>query len=210
MEVVVLVAGIAVEIVAWRIVAAGRGSVWRLMVGVFAAQGIASVIVLPPIASGSEPLGIALVTGLLTGFALWAATLAFVAFAVRWDAFRRAVADRYARASEVSLPAAIAISVAIAVPGEELFWRSLAQRRLGVSSEVVGAVLAWLGYVVANVASGSLPFVAGAIVGGAVWGGLAWWTGGVAASIASHGVWTAMMLAWPPASGRVRVEPAPG
>jgi membrane protease YdiL (CAAX protease family) len=46
-------------------------------------------------------------------------------------------------------------------------------------------------------------------VGGALWGGLAWWTGGIAASLASHGVWTAMMLARPPGSGRTAVEAAP-
>ena len=208
MQLAVLVAGSALEVVAWRLVAAGRGSVWGLMIAVFAAQGVAAALVLPPIASGATPLATALVAGVSCGFALWAATLAFVAVAVRWDVFRRAVADRYSRAAERSLVSAVAISVLLAVPAEEVFWRSLAQRRLGVSSEAVGAIAAWAGYVLVNVASGSLPFVAGAIVGGAVWGGLAWWTGGVAASLASHGVWTAMMLAVPPASGRV--EPAPG
>ena len=213
MQVAVLVAGFVLEVVAWRAVAAGRASVWGLMVGVFAVHGVVAMIVLPPIASGHEPLVTVLVVGALSGLALWAATLAFVAVAVRWEPFRRAVADRYARAAEVSLPTAVAISLLIAVPGEELFWRNLAQRRLGVSSEVLGAVAAWVGYVAANVASGSLPFVAGAIVGGAVWGGLAWWTGGIAASLASHGVWTTMMLVRPPSSGRggrVAVEAAPG
>jgi membrane protease YdiL (CAAX protease family) len=60
---------------------------------------------------------------------------------------------------------------------------------------------------VVNAASGSLPLVAGAVVGGAVWGGLAGWSGGIVASLASHGVWTALMLARPPASGRAEVTP---
>jgi membrane protease YdiL (CAAX protease family) len=206
----VIVVGFALEVVAWRAVAAGRASVWGLMVGVFAVQGIVAVVALPPIASGQASMLTAVSVGSLSGLALWAATLAFVAVAVRWQPFRRAVEDRYARAAEVSLPTAVAISLLIAVPGEELFWRSLVQRRLGLTSEIVGAAVAWIGYVAANVASGSLPFVAGAIVGGAVWGGLAWWTGGIAASIASHGVWTTMMLLRPPASGRVAVEVPPG
>ena len=210
MQVAVLVVGFVLEVAAWRIVAAGRASVWGLMVGVFALHGVVAAIVLPPIASGDEPLATAVGVGVMSGVALWAATLAFVAVAVRWQPFRTAVADRYARAAEVSLPAAVAISLLIAVPGEELFWRNLAQRRFGVSSEMLGAVAAWLGYVAANVASGSLPFVAGAIVGGAVWGGLAWWTGGIAASLASHGVWTTMMLVRPPSSGRAPVEATPG
>ncbi len=206
----VVVAGLALELVAWRTVAAGRASVWGLMVGVFALHGVVAALVLPPIASGQEPLVAALAVGTLSGLVLWAATLSFVAVAVRWEPFRRAVADRYARAAEVSLPAAVAISLLIAVPGEELFWRNLVQRRFGPSSEMVGAAAAWIGYVVANAASGSLPFVAGAIVGGAVWGGLAWWTGGIAAGLASHGVWTTMMLVRPPASGRVPVGATPG
>jgi uncharacterized protein len=209
-QIAVIAAGFALEVVAWRTVASGRASLWGLMVAVFAIQGIVAAIALRPIASGAEPLVTAIGSGVLSGVALWAATLGFVAIAARWETFRRAVADRYARAAEVSLPAAVAISLLIAVPGEELFWRNLAQRRFGVSSEAVGAALAWLGYLAANVASGSLPFVAGAIVGGAVWGGLAWWTGGIAASLASHGVWTAMMLVRPPASGQVEVEAPPG
>jgi membrane protease YdiL (CAAX protease family) len=208
MQIAVIAAAFVLEVVAWRAVAAGRGSVWGLMVGVFAVHGVAAVLVLRPIASGTVDLGAAIAVGLGSGIALWAGTLAFVSIAVRWAPFRTAVEERYARAAEVSLPAAIAISLLVAVPGEELLWRNLVQRRFGVSSEMLGATVAWLGYVAANAASGSLPFVAAAVVGGAVWGGLAWWTGGIAASLASHGVWTAMMLARPPASGRV--EAAPG
>ena len=210
MRIAVIAAGFALEVVAWRAVAAGRASLWRLMVGVFAIHGVVAAVVLPPIASGSETLAVALAAGVGSGLALWAGTLAFVAVAVRWQPFRTDVAERYSRAAEVSLPVAIALSILVAVPGEELFWRNLVQRRFGVSSEMVGAVVAWLGYVAMNTASGSLPFIAGAVVGGAVWGGLAWWTGGIAAGLASHGVWTALMLARPPASGRGPMQAAPG
>ena len=207
MQIAVIAAGFALEVVAWRAVAAGRASLWRLMVGVFAIHGVVAAVVLPPIASGHETVALALAAGVGSGFALWAGTLAFVAVAVRWQPFRADVAERYSRAAEVSLPVAIALSVLVAVPGEELFWRNLVQRRFGVSSEVVGAAVAWLAYVAMNTASGSLPFIAGAVVGGAVWGGLAWWSGGIAASLASHGVWTALMLARPPASGRMGTAP---
>ena len=210
MRLTVIAAGFVLEVVAWRAVAAGRASLWRLMVGVFAIHGVVAAVVLPPIASGSETLAVALAAGVGSGLALWAGTLAFVAVAVRWQPFRTDVAERYSRAAEVSLPVAVALSILVAVPGEELFWRNLVQRRFGVSSEMVGAVVAWLGYVAMNTASGSLPFIAGAVVGGAVWGGLAWWTGGIAAGLASHGVWTALMLARPPASGRGPMQAAPG
>jgi membrane protease YdiL (CAAX protease family) len=207
MQLTVIAAGFVLEVVAWRAVASGRASLWRLIVAVFAVEGVVAAIVLPPIGSGHETLLVALAAGAASGLALWAGTLAFVAVAVRWQPFRAGVAERYERAAEVSLPAAVALSILVAVPGEELFWRNLVQRRFGVSSEMVGAAVAWLGYVAVNAASGSLPFIAGAVVGGAVWGGLAWWSGGIAASVASHGVWTALMLARPPASGRVEVTP---
>ncbi len=66
------------------------------------------------------------------------------------------------------------------------------------------AMAAWVGYVVANMPSRSLPIVAGAVVGGALWTGLAWWSGGVLASLASHILWTGLMLACPPGAGRPR------
>jgi membrane protease YdiL (CAAX protease family) len=59
--------------------------------------------------------------------------------------------------------------------------------------------------VVANVPSRSLPIVAGALVGGAVWGALAWWSGGVLAPLASHILWTGLMLARPPRASEVEV-----
>ena len=49
--------------------------------------------------------------------------------------------------------------------------------------------------------------MAGAIVGGALWGGLAWWSGGVLASLGSHILWTGLMLLLPPGAGR-KVERA--
>jgi len=55
---------------------------------------------------------------------------------------------------------------------------------------------------VANLPSRSLPIVAGAVVGGAVWGALAWWSGGLAAPLASHILWTGLMLVLPPGAGR--------
>jgi membrane protease YdiL (CAAX protease family) len=210
LQLAVIVAGFALQVAAWRIVATGRASLWGPMVGVFAVPGVAAAIALPPVGAGRQALAVALAVGIVSGITMWAATIAFVAIAVRWQPFRRAVAERYARAAEVSLPVAVAVSLLIGVPSEELFWRNLVQRRLGLSGDLIGAVGAWAGYVAVNVASGSLPFVAAAIVGGAVWGGLAWWSGGIAAGLASHGVWTTLMLVRPPASGRISVGTNPG
>jgi hypothetical protein len=54
--------------------------------------------------------------------------------------------------------------------------------------------------VVVNLPSRNLAIAAGAIVGGAAWGALAWWSAGVLASIVCHATWTALMLARPPVS----------
>jgi len=63
--------------------------------------------------------------------------------------------------------------------------------------------------VVVNATSGLLALVAGALVGGVVWGALAWWTHGVLAALLCHGVWTGLMLVRPPvarpASMRIRM-----
>ena len=113
--------------------------------------------------------------------------------------------EKYSEAAEVSLRRSLVLSLVIMVPSEELFWRGLFQGRLAVAMAAgVAAVVAWSGYVVANVSSRSLPIVAGAVVGGALWNGLAWWSGGVLASLASHILWTGLMLALPPGAGRPR------
>ena len=131
----------------------------------------------------------------------------FVWIASRWTPFRRDVLDQYGQAGEVTLARSLVLSLAIMVPSEELFWRGLFQGRLGqVTTASAAALIAWLAYIVANVASRSLPIVAGAIVGGAVWGALAWWSGGVLASLASHILWTGLMLAFPPGAGRPAIE----
>jgi membrane protease YdiL (CAAX protease family) len=206
-QIAVIVAGFVVEVVAWRLVSAGRFSVWTLMTGVFAALAVASVLARPPIAAADVTVIVASAVGAGAGLALYVATRIFVSVAAGWEPFRAQVLDRYDAAREIPLLAALAIGVLIAVPSEELFWRGLVQPRLQDSMPVLaGPALAWLGYIAANVASGSLPFVAGAIVGGAVWGALALWTGGVLASIACHMVWTALMVARPPMAGRQPVE----
>jgi membrane protease YdiL (CAAX protease family) len=84
---------------------------------------------------------------------------------------------------------------------EELFWRGWTQPELLASNAgaVTAALIAsWLAYVVANALSRSLVIVAGAVVGGAVWVLLGAATGGVAAPLACHVVWTLAMLVLPP------------
>ena len=78
---------------------------------------------------------------------------------------------------------------------------------------VAGGILVLLGAVALvearRLAALREEMVAGAVVGGALWAGLAWWSGGVLASLASHILWTGCMLAFPPGAGRRAVEGGP-
>jgi len=60
----------------------------------------------------------------------------------------------------------------------------------------------WSATVVTFAVLGVASVLAGAIVAGALWTGLAVWSGGVVAPFASHLVWTGPMLVWPPAAAR--------
>lgn len=199
MIVAVCVAGGLATVLAWRVVVARGVSVWAVMGAEAGLAGLAAALVGRPSLSDNVEPALAAVAGAASGAALYAATVAFVALVRRWPAFDRHVAGIYGLRKGLSLGAALVMVAVIYAPGEELFWRGLVQGALGdATSPVMGGVLSWAAYVVANLASASLPIVAGAAVAGAAWTGLALWSGGVLASILSHAVWTALMLAWPP------------
>jgi hypothetical protein len=90
------------------------------------------------------------------------------------------------------------LALLVTAPGEELFLRGLIQEQVTAGAAAAAAAAVAVGVAV-NLPSRRLPIVAAALVGGAVWSGLAWWSGGVLAPIASHVVWTGLMLVRPPA-----------
>ena len=207
MRLAVIGAGVIVQAIAWRAVARGRRSLWMVMGTALAACGAAAAAVRPPVASGRVGAITAVLVGLGAGVALYAGTLAFVGVATWWEPFRAQVVEEYGGVTRARLPVVLALALLLAVPGEELFWRGLVQPRLQWSLPVLsGPALAWLGYVVVNAVSGRLPFVAGAVVGGALWAALALWTDGVVASLVCHGAWTALMLIRPPAPAREMMD----
>jgi membrane protease YdiL (CAAX protease family) len=210
MQIAVMVAGALAEFTGWWLVATGRADVWKLMPVVLGTMGIAVVLVRPPVAATGTEATTALLVRLGAGLTLYIGTRVFVWLAARWTPFRRDVLEKYGQAGQVTLRRSLVLGLAIMVPAEELFWRGLFQGRLADAvSPAAAALLAWLAYLAANAASRSLPIVAGAIVGGAVWAGLAWWSGGVLASLASHILWTGLMLALPPGVGRPAIEGGP-
>ena len=199
MDTAVVVLGCVVEVGAWRLVASAGRSVWGTMVPALVVMAAAAITVRAPSLSPAVDLGVAAVGGVGAGVVLYLATRAFV-FVVRdWRTFREQALAMYARQAGVPKAIAVLLAAGVIASGEELFWRGFVQPRLGeaLGARPAGAAVAWLVFVAANLASRNLAIVAGAVVGGAAWTGLALWTHGVLASLLCHGVWTALMLAFP-------------
>jgi len=201
---IAIIGGLA-EATAWALVALRRARVWSSLALVLAAAGVAALATGRIALSPRVDATLSVAVGLATGAALFVATRVFVAVVLRlWPPFLRHVRAIYGQQGSWSLGAVLLAALAVEV-GEELFWRGLVQGRLSASGgRVSGAVIGWLIYVGANVPSLNLPIIAGAVVGGAVWGALAFWTGGVLACLLCHAVWTELMIAFPPAGTRDR------
>jgi membrane protease YdiL (CAAX protease family) len=204
LELVVIGFGIAAEVVAWRLVVTGRASVWRIMTPTFVLMGAAAALVRRPVLEGDMGPGAALALGVVAGGLLYVATRLFVGVVSGWRAFQRQTTETYALADEVPT-ATTAVLAGVLVVGEELFWRALVQPRFAEAGRGAGAALTWLAFALVNSASSRLPIIAAAVVGGAVWALLAWWTGGMLASLLCHLIWTALMIVRPP---RRRAKPA--
>ncbi|MDP9265165.1 MAG: CPBP family intramembrane metalloprotease [Chloroflexota bacterium] len=209
---VVAIVGIVAHTLAWRLVARGR-DVWRTMPPLFAVLGVVSAVLLPSIAArepaADDGFGASaqIVIGVVTGAGLFVATRIFVAVVGRFAAFARDTRDAYRQAGTVPTAAAFGLSIVVVALGEEVFWRGLVygvgvQRGLSIGG---AGIVGWVLYVLANRPSRLQPIIAASIVGGALWIGLAWWTGGILASIASHMLWTGLMLGFPPGSSRAEV-----
>jgi hypothetical protein len=202
MTAAVIAAGVLVQAAVWWSVATLRMPFWPATSVTFAILGIAAVVVRDP---GSTDLS-SLLIGASSGAALFGATRVVVASLLeRIPSFAASVSDVYERSDEVSGTAVWVLTLAIAIPGEELFWRGLVLPELqDITSMAVGAGLAWLGYAAANAILRNLSILAAAVVGGALWTVLGS-VRDVGAAVASHLVWTSLMLLWPPRTARGKV-----
>lgn len=195
----VIVGGAALEAAAWWLVAFRGADVWRVTVPALVAAGTAALL-LGPAWSPDVDAALAVGVGAASGVALYLATRAFVVVARPWIAFGRHSVAIYDRQGRRSLGWALLLSAALSAPGEEVFWRGLAQPETASALDGragVAALIAWAAFVVASLPSANLAIVAGAAVGGALWSSLGWWSGGALAPLASHALWTALMLAFP-------------
>ena len=201
-----LVVGVGVQAIAWRLVALRRLPFWPTVGGTWAVVGSAALAIGDPRCCEERRLVEALLVGVASGLLLYVATRVVVTFASRWPPLSDQVEATYGRSAGVSAAFVWLFTLAVVIPGEELFWRGVATPWLvDATGTVPGGILAWL--VAAGVAAvwGSLPFLAAGAVGGAVWTALAIWSGGIAAPLASHVVWTACMIAWRPPAARAKV-----
>ena len=203
MRAAVLVVGVLVQVVVWRLVVRGRLPFWPATATTFALIGNASLLAGDPTCCRRQEFPVALGVGVASGLVFYAATRLVVDLATRQPVLDRAVVDLYRRSRETSFVTVLALTLVVAVPGEELFWRGFLLPELrDATGSVTGAILTWATAVGVSVAWASPPLLAGTVVGGALWTLLATWSGGVLAPMASHLVWTALMLVWPPPAGR--------
>lgn len=199
MEAVVIVVGAMTEALAWAVVVRGRRNIWRTLLPVLGLMGVAALATGSVRTSPRVAFAVAAAVGVAVGGALYVATRIFVHAVRGWAAFQRQSVDTYERRGTLSVPIALLVSVGVSAFGEELFWRGLVQPELtrAVDGRVLGAVLSYLTFVTVNLPSANLAILAGAVVGGAVWTILGWWSGGFLASVCCHGAWTGLMLAFP-------------
>ncbi|MGZ8593805.1 MAG: CPBP family glutamic-type intramembrane protease [Actinomycetota bacterium] len=199
MQAAAIVVGVALEAGAWWLVASRRRDVWRAIVPALVALGAAAILLGPSWSPTAGPAAAAAV-GAATGAVLYAGTRVFVSLVRPWTSFQRHSLAMYLRQGDRSLGWTLVLSVALSVPGEEMFWRGFVQPELMGAldgRDALAAVAAWGLFVAANLPSANLAVIAGAVVGGAVWSGLGWWCGGALAPLASHAVWTTLMLSFP-------------
>jgi membrane protease YdiL (CAAX protease family) len=207
MPLAVLVAGMVAQVIVWRSIADRKLPFWPATTATFALLGLASLFVGDPACCGETTLAAASAVGAASGLVLFGATRVAVDLATSHDVLRRAVEEVYRREEETDTVTAYVLTLAVVVPGEELFWRGLVLPELSdITSTVIGALLTWVAWVAVDAAWGSIPLLAGAVVGGALWTAVAVWSGGVAAPIASHLVWTGLMILWPPRAARGKVR----
>lgn len=94
---------------------------------------------------------------------------------------------------------ALIAGVAIA-PLEELFWRGAVQPSLGAGrAPLVATGIGTAAFMTFHLPTLQLPLIGAALLGGLAWGWLRERTGGLAAPLVAHAIWTSAMVVVPPA-----------
>ncbi len=191
-----LIVGVIVAFVAWAIMfAVQRGGFWTR--AAVAATAIAVYAVgVDPGAIGHQfarhhwyadlAVGLAAGVGLYCVFWIGEQVLVLVL-----PSLAEEVGDLYSLKGQAH-PAVMPVVLAVAATGEELFFRGFLWHRAGV---VVGLLV----YGAVHLSARKVILVVAALLGGAAWGALFSWTGGLVAPVASHLLWIFMIVIWKPA-----------
>ncbi|HET9692058.1 MAG TPA: CPBP family intramembrane glutamic endopeptidase [Acidimicrobiales bacterium] len=134
-------------------------------------------------------LGVGLASGLVFYAVFWVGEQLLV---IVLPALAAEVGDLYSVKGRGST-AQLLVVLAVAAPGEELFFRGLLWHRAGV-------VAALVIYAAVHLPERKVILPVAALVGGAWWGALFVWTGGLVAPIASHLLWIVLIVAVQPAT----------
>jgi len=114
----------------------------------------------------------------------------------------------YTRAGGIPLWAAVLLGAVITAPLEEIFWRGGVQplvssmvrdrwpRVAGLPGGLV--VVTTIVYAAFHIATAQVALVAAALLGGLIWGWLMERTRSLGATMLAHGLWTGLMLVFPP------------
>ena len=136
--------GIAAQVVVWRLVARDRLPFWPATAMTFAVIGIASLLAGDPSCCRDTEVAVASGVGVMSGLILYGATRVVVDVAAQHSSVRGAVASVYRRSKETTVFTTIALTLLIAVPGEEIFWRGLVLPQLSeATTSATGALLSW-------------------------------------------------------------------
>lgn len=200
-----LIFGIILAAVAWGCMfAPRRDGFWTRAAAAGAAIGIYAVAVEPAVIGRlfdrrhwAGDLGVGILAGTVLYAVFWVGEQLLV---IVVPPLADEVGDLYAvrgRTASWYMP----LVLAIAAPGEELFFRGLVQHQAGIAVALVvyGGVHLWERKVILVVA---------ALVGGLWWGLLLTWTGGLIAPVVSHLVWCLIIIVWRPARPAARAQRA--
>jgi membrane protease YdiL (CAAX protease family) len=193
---VTVAAGLALALAAWTFLfALPRRGLWArtwLAAAVVGGYGAAALAAADRLDGAIGP-----VTATEGGVGLGAAAAWLVATHVGhavlcrlFPSFRAQLADLYALRDRTSPASMVGAVVAMGV-AEELFFRGFLQDR-------VGLLLALAAYTAVQVVERKWALVLAALLGGAVWGGLAGWRNGLVAPVVAHVLWTGVLtFVWP-------------
>ncbi len=186
-----LVVAVVVSAVAWGLMfALPRDGFWPRALAAGVVIGVYAVAVGPARMGGlldRHHWPADLLVGVGAGLALYGVFwLGLQTLVVVWPRLVDEVGDLYAVKGRTR-PLNVALIAMVAAAGEELMFRGLLWARGGV---VVGLVV----YGAVHLWERKVILVAAAVIGGAVWGALLSWTGGLVAPLASHLTWGLLII----------------